>query len=104
MTHPANPVTTIVFVTAEGMPDACANGNEIELVITPPGAAVEATILIPLARAREWATETYAVVTDAYRDHIDAERTEAVPAVSIVVDHRTESDHDALVADRQAAS
>ena len=60
---------TIVFVTAEGLPDAWVNGNEIELVITQPVSAVEATIVIPLADALGWAAEVYAAITLACHDH-----------------------------------
>ncbi len=60
---------TIVFVAAEGLPDAWVNGNEIELVITQPVSATEATIVIPLADALAWAGEVYTAITIAYSDH-----------------------------------
>jgi len=65
---PAVRTTTIVYVTAEGMPDAWGNGDEIELHVTPPNSAVEAVIVIPLAQARAWAADVYAAVTIAYRE------------------------------------
>lgn len=69
MTDPTNPTKAIVFVTAEGLPDAWVNGNDIEVVISQPVSAVEATIVIPLADALGWAAEVYAAVTLAYHDH-----------------------------------
>lgn len=71
---PPTPTVTgpraIVYVAAEGLPDAyVANVNEIELRVTQPESAVEAVILVPLAEARSWAADVYAAVTIAYRDH-----------------------------------
>jgi len=71
---PSTPTVTgpraIVYVAAEGLPDAyVANVNEIELRVTQPESAVEAVILVPLAEARSWAADVYAAVTIAYRDH-----------------------------------
>ena len=58
---PAPTVTgprAIVYVAAEGLPDAwVANVNEIELRVTQPESAVEAVILVPLAEARSWAAD-----------------------------------------------
>lgn len=73
-THPTTEPTTdptkaIMFVTAEGLPDAWVNGNVIDLVITQPLSLVEATIVIPLAEALAWAGEVYAAITIAYSDH-----------------------------------
>jgi len=105
MTNPTNPVTTIVFVTANGPPAAVANGNEIELVITPPGAPVEATILIPLARARDWAAQTYTAVTDAYQDQARVELATTPSPVRIIIgDRSTAGGPDPLGADCQEAS
>lgn len=61
--------TTVVFVTAEGTPDAWVNGTDIEVNITGYGRPVEATIVIPLDDARAWAADLYAAVTIAYREH-----------------------------------
>ena len=74
MTTTTQPVKTIVFVTAEGLPDAYVNGDAIELMITQPVSAVEATIIIPLSMAREWAAETYTAITVAHRDHTGQRR------------------------------
>jgi hypothetical protein len=71
-TPSANPTKAIVYVTAEGLPDAyVANANEIEVRVTPPESAVEAVIVVPLAEARAWAADVYAAVTIAYREHTD---------------------------------
>ncbi len=61
--------TTAVFVTAEGLPDAWVNGDDIEINITGYDGPVEATIVIPLADARAWAADVYAAVTIADREH-----------------------------------
>lgn len=61
--------TTILFVTAEGLPDAWVNGTDIEVNITGYNRPVEATIVVPLAEARAWAADVYAAVTIAYREH-----------------------------------
>jgi hypothetical protein len=70
---PAPTVTgprAIVYVAAEGLPDAwVANEREIELRVTQPESAVEAVILVPLDEARSWAADVYAAVTIAYREH-----------------------------------
>jgi len=68
---PPGPVktTTVLFVTAEGLPDAWVNGDDIEINITGYGRPVEATIVIPLDQARAWAADVYAAVTIAYREH-----------------------------------
>ena len=69
---PANPNKAIIYVTAEGLPDAyVANRNEIELRVTPLDSAVEAVIVVPLNEARSWAADVYSAVTIAYRDHTD---------------------------------
>lgn len=72
-TGPAgNPTKAIVYVTAEGLPDAWASSHsEIELHVTEPGSAVEAVIVVPLAEARSWAADVYAAVTIAYREATD---------------------------------
>jgi hypothetical protein len=67
-TAPAR-TTTVVFVTAEGLPDAWVNGNDVEVNITGYGRPVEATIMIPLDEARAWAADLYAAVTIACREH-----------------------------------
>ncbi len=68
--RPAMPTKAIVYVTAEGLPDAwVANEREIEVHVTQPESAVEAVIVVPLAEARSWAADVYAAVTIAYRDH-----------------------------------
>jgi len=61
--------TTVVFVTAEGLPDAWVNGTDIEVNITGYHRPVEATIVIPLDEARAWAADLYAAVTIAHREH-----------------------------------
>ena len=61
--------TTIVFVTAEGAPDAWVNGTDIEVNITGYNRPVEATIIIPMEEARVWAADLFAAVTIAYREH-----------------------------------
>ncbi|MFN8038881.1 MAG: hypothetical protein U0Q07_06685 [Acidimicrobiales bacterium] len=67
---PGSPTKAIVYVTAEGLPDAwVANQNEIEVRVTQPDSAVEAVIVVPLAEARSWAADVYAAVTIAYREH-----------------------------------
>lgn len=67
--RPANPTKAIVYVTAEGLPDAwVANANEIEVHVTQPDSPVEAVIVVPLAEARSWAADVYAAVTIAYRE------------------------------------
>ena len=64
------PVKAIVFLTAEGLPDAwVANEREVEVRVTQPDSAVEAVIVVPLAEARSWAADVYAAVTIAYREH-----------------------------------
>jgi len=71
MTDPTNPIstsTTIVYVTAEGLPDAYVNGDDIELVVTQPVSATRAVVVIPLADAAAWAAEAYTAITVAYRD------------------------------------
>lgn len=70
-TPPAAPVrtTTALFVTAEGLPDAYVNGDDIEVNITGYDGPVEATIVVPLADARAWAADLYAAVTIAHREH-----------------------------------
>lgn len=68
MTDPAKPTNTIVYVTAEGLPDVWVNGDDIELAITQPVSAVEAVIIIPLADARAWIAEAYVAVTVACAD------------------------------------
>jgi len=71
-TAPTNRTTTIVYVTAEGLPDAyVANAREIELRVTPLDSPVEAVIVVPLDEARAWAADVYAAVTIAYREHTD---------------------------------
>jgi len=71
-THTAGPPKAIIYVTAEGLPDAwVANANEIEVHVTSPGSVVEAVIVVPLAEARSWAADVYAAVTIAYREHTD---------------------------------
>ena len=72
--RPTTPTVTgqraIIYIAAEGLPDAYAsNSNEIELHVTEPGSAVEAVILVPLEEARVWASDVYAAVTIAYREH-----------------------------------
>lgn len=69
-TGPAgNSTKAIVYVTAEGLPDAyAASHSEIELHVTQPDSAVEAVIVVPLAEARSWAADVYAAVTIAYRE------------------------------------
>lgn len=68
--RPASPTKAIVYVTAEGLPDAwVANDSEIEVHVTQPDSAVEAVIVVPLAEARSWAADVYAAVTIAYREH-----------------------------------
>jgi len=61
--------TTIIFVTAEGLPAAWVNGNDIEVNITGYNRPVEATIVIPLDEARAWAADLYAAITIAHREH-----------------------------------
>ncbi len=69
-THPAGPPKAIIYVAAEGLPDAwAANVNEIEVRVTQPESAVEAVIVVPLDEARSWAADVYAAVTIAYREH-----------------------------------
>ncbi len=68
--RPANPTKAIIYITAEGLPDAwVANANEIEVHVTQPESAVEAVIVVPLDEARSWAADVYAAVTIAYREH-----------------------------------
>ncbi len=68
----ADPTTAIIYVTAEGLPDAyVANTNEIEVHVTQPDSVVEAVIVVPLDEARAWAADVYAAVTIAYREHTD---------------------------------
>ena len=70
VTSSANPNKAIIYVTAEGLPDAyVANANEIEVRVTQVDSAVEAVIVVPLAEARAWAADVYAAVTIAYREH-----------------------------------
>jgi len=70
--RPANPTKAIVYITAEGPPDAwVANANEIEVHVTQPESAVEAVIVVPITEARSWAADVYAAVTIAYREHTD---------------------------------
>lgn len=70
--RPANPTKAIIYVTAEGLPDAyAANDREIELRVTQPDSPVEAVIVVPLAEARSWAADVYAAVTIAYREHTE---------------------------------
>ena len=80
MTHTAqpdpapavNPNKAIIYVTADGVPDAyVANATEIEVRVTPVDSPVEAVIVVPLAEARAWAADVYAAVTIAYREHTD---------------------------------
>lgn len=67
---PGSPTKAIVYVTAEGLPDAwVANDREVEVRVTQPDSAVEAVIVVPLAEARSWAADVYAAVTIAYREH-----------------------------------
>ena len=61
--------TTALFVTAEGLPDAWVNGDDIEVNITGYDGPVEATIIGPLVDARAWAADLYAAVTIAHREH-----------------------------------
>jgi len=69
-TPPANPTKAIIYVTAEGLPDAYAvSDREIELRVTQPDSPVEAVIVVTLAEARTWAADVYAAVTIAYREH-----------------------------------
>ena len=71
-TPTANPTKAIVYITAEGLPDAyVANAKEIEVRVTQPESPVEAVIVVPLAEARAWASDVYAAVTIAYREHTD---------------------------------
>ena len=62
--------STIVYVTAEGLPDAWVNGDDIEVAITQPLSATEAVIVVPIDQARTWAAELYTAVTVAYADHV----------------------------------
>ena len=72
MSDTPKPLKAIVYLTAEGLPDAyVANANEIEVRVTPPDSGVEAVIVVPLAEARAWAADVYAAVTIAYREHTD---------------------------------
>jgi len=67
-----NPNRAIIYVTAEGVPDAwVANANEIEVHVTQPDSTVEAVIVVALTDALSWAADVYAAVTIAYRDHTD---------------------------------
>ncbi len=66
----SNPTRAIVYVSAEGLPDAwVANEKEVEVRVTQPDSVVEAVIVVPLAEARNWAADVYAAVTIAYREH-----------------------------------
>jgi hypothetical protein len=66
----SNPTRAIVYVSAEGLPDAwVANEKEVEVRVTQPDSVVEAVIVVPLAEARSWAADVYAAVTIAYREH-----------------------------------
>ncbi len=66
----SNPTRAIVYVSAEGLPDAwVANEKEVEVRVTQPDSMVEAVIVVPLAEARSWAADVYAAVTIAYREH-----------------------------------
>lgn len=64
------PASTVMSVTAEGLPDAYLDGDCIALAITPPlpTAGTQATLRIPLADAAAWAAEAYVAVTVAYRN------------------------------------
>lgn len=71
---------TVVFVTAEGTPDAWVNGTDIEINITGYGRPVEATIVVPLDQAQAWAADVYAAVTIAHREHTSTPMTDGEPA------------------------
>lgn len=70
MTEPASTTRAIVFVAAEGLPDAwVVNDREVEVTVTQPDSPVEAVIVVPLDEARAWAADIYAAVTIAHREH-----------------------------------
>lgn len=60
-----------VYVTVEGVPDAWAVGNEIELHVTPIGGHIEAAVIVPLDQALVWAADVYAAIATAVEDTLD---------------------------------
>jgi hypothetical protein len=72
----------IIYVTAEGLPDAwVTNQNEVEVHLTEPDSAVEAVIVLTLAEARNWVAELADAVTVACQEHVDgaAPNPDSVP-------------------------
>lgn len=70
MTETSRGTRAVLYVAADGLPDAwVVNDREVEVHVTPPDSLVEAVIVVPLDEARAWAADVYAAVTIAHREH-----------------------------------
>lgn len=66
MADTANPrPNVIVFITADGQPDAYRNGNDIEINISGYAGPVKTTIVVPANTARVWAAELHLAIEEA---------------------------------------